>query len=214
MFFLGIDLSGPSNFIETALVAFDASIEGYLIYYKSLIGADDNDILYFENHLKLERNIVVGIDAPLSYNVGGGDRPSDSDLRRHIISAGLKSGSVMAPTMSRMVYLTLRGISIARLILAESEKTKIVEVHPSATMALRGAPINDVIEFKNNKKSRWNLLEWLEQQGLKNVANVEDPSDHYVAACACALAAWKWYQNKSIWIHPLEQPIHPFDYAC
>lgn len=214
MFFLGIDLSGPSNSKETALVAFNASKRGYLTYYKSLIGADDNDILYFTNHLKLEGNIVVGMDAPLSYNVGGGDRPSDSDLRRNIISAGLKSGSVMAPTMTRMVYLTLRGISIARLLLATCETIKIAEVHPSATMALRGAPVNDVIKFKNNEKSRWNLLVWLEQQGLKNVADVADPSDHYVAACACALAAWKWDQKKSVWIHPSEQPVHPFDYAC
>lgn len=214
MFFIGIDLSGPSNSKETALVAFDASKREYLFSHKSLLGADDNDILYFVNHLKLERNIVVGIDAPLSYNVGGGDRSSDSDLRRNIISAGLKSGSVMPPTINRMVYLTLRGISIARLLLATCEKTKIVEVHPSATMALRGAPINDLIDFKKNEKSRWNLLAWLEQQGLKNVANIKDPSDHYVAACASALAAWKWHQNKSVWIHPSEQPVHPFDYAC
>jgi len=149
MVFLGIDLSGPSNTRETALVAFNATKSEYLFRYKSLLGADDNDILYFVNHLKSDGNIVVGIDAPLSYNVGGGDRPSDADLRRKIISVGLKSGSVITPTMSRMVYLTLRGISTARLLLTTCEKMKIVEVHPGATMALRGAPINDVIEFIN-----------------------------------------------------------------
>ena len=214
MIYIGIDLSGPSNSKETAVVAFDSSKRGYLTAHKSMLGADDSDILYFANYLQVEGGIVVGIDAPLSYNIGGGDRPSDSDLRKNIVSAGLRPGSVMAPTMNRMVYLTLRGISIARLLLSTNEKTKIVEVHPSATMALRGAPINDVVEFKNSDKSRWKLLAWLEQQGLKKITNIKDPSDHYVAACASALAGWKWHQNKSVWLQPAEQPIHPFDYAC
>lgn len=214
MFFVGIDLSGPSNTKDTALAAFEDSQKGYLTIHKLLPGADDNDILYFANYLRLKGEAVVGIDAPLSYNVGGGDRASDSNLRKKIISAGLRSGSVMAPTMNRMVYLTLRGISIARLLLAVNEETKIVEIHPGATMALRGAPIDDVVEFKTNEKSRLRLLAWLEQQGLRHATNIENPSDHYLAACASALAAWKWHQNKSVWIHPAEQPVHPFDFAC
>ena len=214
MFFIGLDLSGPSNSLETALVAFKSSKKGFLSPGSVLLGADDNDILFSARRYKLEGNIVVGIDAPLSYNIGGGDRPSDSELRKKIILAGLKPGSVMPPTMTRMVYLTLRGISVARLLLADCENIKIVEVHPNAAMALRGAPINDLINYKKNEQSRCNLLKWLEQQGLKNIDNVSKPSDHYIAACACALAAWKWHQKKSVWIHRIEQPFHPFDYAC
>ena len=120
----------------------------------------------------------------------------------------------MAPTMTRMAYLTLRGISVARLLLAACEGIKIVEVHPVAAMALRGAPINDVIELKNCAKSRRNLLAWLSLQGLKNIADIENPNDDYVAACACALSAWKWNQKKTAWLYPAEQPVHPFDYAC
>ena len=214
MFFIGIDLSGPSNSKETALVAFDASKREYLTVHKSLLGADDNNILFFANDLQLEGDLVVGIDAPLSYNVGGGDRPSDNELRMKIVAAGLRSGSVMAPTMTRMVYLTLRGISLARLLLAANERTRVVEVHPGGAMALRGAPVDDVVKFKNNVKSRWNLLAWLQMQGMKKAANIKDPTDHYVAACAGALAAWKWQQNKSVWMHPAEPPVHPFDFAC
>ena len=214
MFFIGIDLSGPSNSKETAAVAFDARKREHLTARKSLLGADDNDILCFANSLREEGDIVVGIDAPLSYNIGGGDRPADSDLRRKIISAGLRPGSVMAPTMTRMVYLTLRGIAIARLLLAADEKTRIVEVHPGAALALRGAAINDVVQFKQKEKSRRNLLAWLEKQGLKKAANIKNPSDHYVAACASALAAWKWYHDKSLWLQPAKPPFHPFDYAC
>ena len=215
MIFIGMDLSGPSNYKETALVAFKESKTGYLALHKSLQGADDNDILNFTRSLlQLDKNIVVGIDAPLSYNDGGGDRVSDADLRKKIISTGLRSGSVMAPTMNRMVYLTLRGISIARLLLAINTTTRIVEVHPGAAMALRGSAINDVAGFKKNKKSRVRLLAWLEKQGLIHAADINDPSAHYVVACASALAAWKWHHNKSVWIHPAKQPLHPFDYVC
>lgn len=82
MFYIGLDLSGPSNIKETALVALKASKQGFLVSYKSLLGADDKDILYSIRRFKLEGDIGVGIDAPLSYNIGGGDRPSDSDLRK------------------------------------------------------------------------------------------------------------------------------------
>jgi predicted nuclease with RNAse H fold len=214
MFYFGLDLSGPSNSVETALVVFKSSQKGFLSTCAMSLGADDNDILYSTRRFKLEGDIVVGIDAPLSYNIGGGDRPSDSKLRENIISAGLKPGTVMPPTMTRMVYLTLRGISVARLLKADCENIKIVEVHPNAAMVLRGAPTNDVINYKKNEQSRCDLLKWLGQQGLENIENVSKPTDHYVAACACALAAWKWHQNKSVWIHRSEQPIHPFDYAC
>lgn len=214
MFFVGIDLSGPSNSTETAAAAFKASSKGYLTAYKYLQGADDKDICNFVNILLAEGDIVAGIDAPLSYNIGGGDRPADADLRNKIVTAGLRSGSVMTPTMTRMVYLTLRGISLARLLLALNEKIKIVEVHPGAVMALRGAPAEDAAAFKINMISRRKLLEWLEKQGLKKAGDIKNPSDHYVAACAAALAAWKWYQHKSVWIFEAEQPFHPFDYAC
>ena len=84
---------------------------------------------------------IVGIDAPLSYNPGGGDRQADTHLRKRIIEKRMHPGSVMVPTLTRMVYLTLRGISVSRFLDSPpNERIKIVEVHPSAAMALRGAP--------------------------------------------------------------------------
>jgi hypothetical protein len=64
MFYIGLDLSGPNNSKETALVAFKASKQGFLSSCKILLGADDNDILYSTRRFKLEGDIVVGIDAP------------------------------------------------------------------------------------------------------------------------------------------------------
>ena len=215
MFIVGMDLSGPSNSKETAIVCFEGSSKGDLTLKRALQGADDNDVLFLARALQLQGGeLIVGIDAPLSYNAGGGDRQSDAELRRTVISLGMRPGSVMVPTMNRMVYLTLRGISIARLLLAVHAGTRIVEVHPGASMALRGAPVDDVVAFKKDEKSRWRLLTWLEQQGMKKITNTMALSDHYVAACASALAAWKWQQNKAAWISPAESPLHPFDYAC
>ena len=104
MFYIGVDLSGPSNSQETAMVAFKASKRGFLSACQKLLGADDHDILFSIRRFQLESDIVVGLDAPLSYNIGGGDRPADSELRKKIVTAGLKPGSVMPPTMTRMAY--------------------------------------------------------------------------------------------------------------
>lgn len=214
MFFIGIDLSGPSNSRDTVLAAFRADTRKNLLPHGCLQGVDDIYIIDFIKNLGSDVGAVIGLDAPLSYNIGGGDRPGDRELRKRIIAAGLHPGSVMVPTMTRMVYLTLRGISLVRLLLSINKKIRIVEVHPGGAMALRGAPIADVIGFKQSMKSRRNLLKWLEKQGMHQDAAIKNPTDHYVAACAGALAAWKWSMNEASWLQAAEPPFHPFDFAC
>jgi predicted nuclease with RNAse H fold len=214
MTIVGIDLSGPSNSADTALFAFGQYGSG-LRLQRSIIGANDVDIFDLVAGLAGQSEVAVGIDAPLSYNIGGGDRPSDADLRRRAVAAGLHPGSVMVPTMTRMVYLTLRGVSVARSLLSiPTARLSIVEVHPGATMALRRAPIDAVRTYKKEKESRRRLLDWLGEQGLYLDATAEDPSDHYVAACAAALATWKWVEGESVWCYAAEPPFHPFAYAC
>jgi predicted nuclease with RNAse H fold len=215
MHIVGIDLSGPSNWADTALLAFDRYESGLRLQQEPIIGATDVMIYNLVAELADRSQVAVGIDAPLSYNIGGGDRPSDADLRRHTIAAGLHPGSVMVPTLTRMVYLTLRGMSVARsLLFIPATAVHIVEVHPGAAMALRGAPVDAVRTFKDSEESRRRLLDWLEEQGLDCIATEGDPSDHYVAACAAALAAWKWYEGESVWCYAASAPFHPFDYAC
>ena len=82
---------------------------------ESLVGANDHLILGRFRQWISEDEVVSGLDARLSYNIGGGDRPGDAALRAAIIAAGLRPGTVMAPTFSRMAYLTLRGITVSRL---------------------------------------------------------------------------------------------------
>jgi len=105
-YILGIDLSGPTNTADTACLAFQE--EGDTLHLTDLIrGAKDEDIYRLAAGLTTQGRLVVGLDAPLSYNPGGGDRPGDRALREKVAAAGLHPGSVMTPTMTRMAYLTL-----------------------------------------------------------------------------------------------------------
>lgn len=211
---VGIDLSGPRNFADTCLVSFEErGQEIHLIEVRE--GVDDDQILEAITSLGQTEPIAIGIDAPLSYNPTGGDRPADSELRRLVHAQGGRVG-IMPPTMIRMVYLTLRGLHLTRLL--ESIKPQydlgIVEVHPGACMTLRGADADDIRKFKTESFARERLLDWLETKGLKGIARAETVSDHYVAACAAALGAWQWSLGKSIWCFPADLPHHPYDFAC
>jgi len=209
---VGIDLSGPRNFADTCLVSFEEHNEEiHLIDVRD--GADDDQILEAISGLGQKERIIIGIDAPLSYNPIGGDRPSDSELRRLIHANGGGAG-IMPPTMIRMVYLTLRGLQMTRLLESLKYDLSIVETHPGACMILRGAEANDVRKFKADASVRKHLLDWLETKGLKGISSAETISDHYVAACAAALGAWQWSFGKSIWCFAANPPHHPYDFAC
>jgi predicted nuclease with RNAse H fold len=210
----GIDLSGPSNTKESTLVSFKAR-NNSLQMTTAIEGVTDLSIYDAITENPASVKVIVGIDAPLSYNPGGGDRKSDKDLRKHIIAKGMPSGSVMPPTFSRMAYLTLRGISVSRFLESyPNKKINIVEVHPSGALALRGAPVKSIRKMKTSAKAKQILLQWLENQGLNGIDLSSSVSDHYVAACAAALAAWKWHLGESVWVFKSEMPFHPYDFAC
>lgn len=210
---IGVDLSGPANFADTVLVAFENE-HHRLRMIRTIETATDRDIRDFVLSLPAGSGVTIGLDAPLSYNPGGGDRPSDAALRKAAVAAGLLAGSIMPPTLHRMIYLTVRGIAVARgLTLANGHHPTIVEVHPGAALALGGAPIVDVRQFSRESECRARLLNWLEEQGMQGVAR-DSTSSHYVAACAAALAAWKRADGKSAWLHAAEPPDHPFDYCA
>ncbi len=209
---IGIDLSGPTNTSETALAWFRVDGQG-LIYEGSRVGATDQQILDLVSNLG--GDLFFGLDAPLSYNPGGGDRPADQNLRQRLIDAGLVPGAVMTPTMTIMAYLTLRGISVSRFLMASNPNgTRIAEVHPGGSMVLRGADLETVRGMKTRLEARRTLLAWLDRQGLSGVAQIDPGTSHLVAACASALAAWKWSINRSVWITPASFPFHPYDFAC
>ncbi len=212
---IGIDLSGPSNTGNTSVVSFQKQGKA-LFLHEYISPGTDEAIFRLAKELSSSSDVVVGIDAPLSYNLGGGDRPADKKLRKRAIEFGMHPGSIMPPTMTRMVYLTVRGMAVARLLesIENTSTIKIVEVHPGAAMALRGAELEQVLGLKKDSSARQKLLEWLQWEGLKGITKERMPDDHYVAACASALAAWKWHSNESVWLERACPPYHPYDYAC
>lgn len=211
---LGIDLSGPRNIADSCVAIFRQ--DGATIrFVDSIPAAADLGILEAVSRLAAQGALIVGIDAPLSYNPGGGDRPSDAALRQLVHQRGGRIG-IMPPTMIRMVYLTLRGVSLARTIQMSQVQVgiRIVEVHPGAAMLLRGAASADLASVKKEARARLRLLDWLGDQGLNGIPRPDDVTDHFVMACAGSLAAWSWAAGSPSWCFPASPPLHPYDFAC
>lgn len=210
---IGIDLSGPRNTADTSLVIFEQE-ENVLHFLGTHENIGDIQILDLILEFGVSSRIVIGIDAPLSYNPGGGDRPSDKELRKIVHKIG--QVGVMPPTMMRMVYLTLRGINLTRGLEAfkPDYSVDIVEIHPGACLLLRGVSPTDVASFKHDPSARGRILEWLATVKLKNIPQSENASDHFIAACVAAYGAWQWALNKTVWLFPSSPPEHPYDFAC
>lgn len=207
---VGIDLSGPASEHNTGVVF--ASIEQDHLQFREEGSGTDRDIRSLVESLLRDSRVIVGIDAPLSYQPGGGQRDRDAALRRELIAAGLRPGAVMPPTLHRMVYLTLRGVVLSR-DLADAG-CDVVEVHPGGTLALRGAPIADVRDYSKVDECRGRLLDRFEGAGLEGVTMADPVSSHGVAACAAALAAWGWTRGETAWRADAEPPSHPFDFVA
>ncbi len=210
---LGVDLSGPTNTADTAAAWFEVGQDGLALAGHE-IGVGDERLVALARELAArDPALVVGLDAPLSYQPGGGDRAADRALRKRIVAAGMPPGSVMTPTMTRMAYLTLRGVTVARALAAAVPDARIVEAHPGAALVLRGAPVADVRAIKTHPAAVTRLVGWLGAQGLTGLSD-ELASDHELAACACALAAWRWSRGGAVWLAPASGVHHPYDFAC
>ena len=211
---IGVDLAGPCNVRDTAVVWLRE--EGGILELEGSEGSSEDATLFaLTRELAASGEVAVGLDAPLSYNPGGGDRPADASLRKIVTGAGLSSGSVMTPTMTRMAYLALRGVVVARgLEAVASANARIVEVHPGAAMVLRGAPAKLVRGLKWSRGARRELVGWLQDQGLRGLGAWRNPSAHTLAAAAAALAAWRWSCANPAWLWPASPPHHPYDLAC
>src|SRR5512140_603081 len=165
MHIIGIDLSGPRNVADTCAALFNAE-DSSLRFEQAIHEADDRSIYRLVSEAGKAGAVAVGLDAPLSYNAAGGYRPSDAELSRRVRVLG-RTG-IMAPMMTRMVYLTLHGIALSRTLetLRPQVDVRIVEVHPGAAMLLHGAPAADVAAFKSDEAARLRLFDWLDTMGL------------------------------------------------
>lgn len=215
MLAIGIDLSGPTNSADTCLVCLAATGAG-LTFHSAHAGLDDAQIADLAGALSARAALVVGLDAPLSYNPGGGDRPADRELRRLAVRHGMRPGSVMVPTLTRMAYLTLRGMGVARALefLGRDRRLAIVEVHPGAALVVREAVLPDVLALKQDAQARQRVLAWLRSRYIADLPTFVAPSDHLIMACASAIAAYDWQIGAARWVCAADPPLHPYAVAC
>jgi uncharacterized protein len=208
------DLSGPAGMANTGIAVFAAG-DGALNFVDQHCDGSDASIYSMVKALSRESSVIVGLDAPLSYEPGGGQRVRDAMLRREIVQRGLRPGSVMAPTAPRMVYLTLRGIALAQVLsaLQTENQVNVVEVHPGASLSFRDAPLDAILAFSTDEMAREVLLEWFPSLKMQGIRPPTPCSSHFVAACAGAVAAWDWHYGRSRWLARAEHPWHPYDFA-
>ena len=213
--FFGIDLSGPVNIIDTVISWFkyDRSKEKLnLIDYK--IGADDYFIFNIIKDLSINNDLFLAIDAPLSYNMNGGDRESDKSLREFLKKKNIKTSSVMTPTMTRMSYLTLRGISITRILETLKKKPKVIEVHPFVSLLINGANKEDIKNVKKNEKAKQNIFNFLKKRQISNLPVIVSKNDHFISSVIAAQIAYFYSKNQYQWRSKRKFPFHPYDFVC
>lgn len=217
MQYIGLDLSGPSNTKDTVLVHFEK--QGDKLYYEQHeTPVNDHALLTYVESIASRDSVTIGIDAPLSYEDGGGDRESDRSLRSFITELGMKGASIMPPTMMRMVYLSLRGIRITREIerLSTPYEIHLVEVHPGAALGARMENIDDVLYYKQDHSIRKRIRTWFDSQQMLGVPERMAEESHTIDACAAALAAWHWQDpdHEPAWLFRACPPLHPYEFCC
>ena len=108
------------------------------------------------------------------------------------------------------------SVAVARMLttLEGQHPVSVVEVDPGGAMALGGAPVHLFREMKGDPGARIRLRGWLQDQRMSRLPGEIHLNDHLLAAAACALAAWRWSEGESTWLHAADPPAHPFDFAC
>lgn len=210
---VGVDLSGPSNLEDTALAFGARGDDGWRVVDWQ-VGVSDLELATSlgENLEELGAgDPVVALDAPLSYAQGGGLRPSDVALREELEGRGLPVHSVMAPTMTRMAYLSLRGIAVARLLEREF-RADILEVHPTSVLYFRTDAPDLVSAMKDDPQVRRQLIDRLDLRETPNEAAAE--SDHLTAAIAALRAAADRVDGDEAWSFGAAPPAHPYPLVC
>lgn len=182
---LGIDLSGPANHADTCMAWRDQQGRIHLE-----CGCSDQAIVNWV--VAQPQPILVLIDAPLSYQDGGGYRPCDGQLRAWLNQAGFHRIGVMAPTMNKMVYLTLRGVSLAYQLRLKG--AQVMETHPGASLVLSGVDAQSVYNLKKEPQAKELILDRWQQQG--QYFTIHPTSDHQIMAIQALLTGERWLNQQ------------------
>jgi uncharacterized protein len=183
---MGIDLSGPANHADTCMAWRNA--KGQIQFE-----CDCSDEAIVNWVAVQPEPLLVLIDAPLSYQDGGGYRPCDGQLRAWLNQAGFHRLGVMAPTMTKMVYLTLRGISLAHQL--RQQGALVMETHPGASLVLSGVDTQSVYNLKKEQKAKDLILEhW---QKLGHHFTTSPSNDHQMMAIQALLTGERWLNQQA-----------------
>ncbi len=165
---IGIDLAGkPENPTGWALWE-NKVVKTSLIY-------TDKEILEGITHNK---PTIIAIDAPFGLPKRGILRKADKEMLR-------KGYRVFPPSLPAMRKLTLRAISLNKLIAEKGYRT--IEVHPTSTRKALGIPLKD-----------WGKIQTiLVQIGLEGDLAVRTLTSHEIDAITAALTAYLHVQNRT-----------------
>lgn len=189
---LGIDLSGPSNAQYTSLCLFSDST---ITLYNN---CNDQKITEILQQLPSDQAVFIAVDAPLSYQDGGGFRDIDRALRQHLNQQGFKKIGVMAPTMTRMAYLTLRGLRLKE-VCREFVQVQLFETHPGAALVCSGINYELVQKIKNEPQAIQRITKQLAARLPKNITLPKMASDHDLMALSAMLSAYNLSRNLPNW---------------
>lgn len=209
--FFGLDLSGPSNLGDTFIVHMQkgGSSPKFCAVEN---GLDDVGIVDWISSRANDRPFTIAIDAPLSYQPGGGLRKSDRSLREFVKMKGYNAG-IMPPTLTKMVYITLRGINLVRLIQSECPGATIIESHPGVTLQASGVDGDLIMKMKSQSKARNAIVDYLSTRIVDLIPEI-GMTDHGLAACGCAMAAEAFERGANYWFYDASPPQHPCIFAC
>ena len=187
--YVGIDLAGPANFADTCM-----AIE-WQGQFNIHCGCSDTDILEILAPYLGKTPVFIALDAPLTYQEGGGYRDVDRALRHHLNQQGFAKIGVMAPTMTKMVYLTLRGLRLKERFSAIPQTT-FFETHPGAALVLSGANYDTVCNIKASPQALATITDFLKQY-LAFAHPITQ--DHQAMAIAAMLSAKRAALGESLW---------------
>lgn len=193
--YIGIDLSGPSNTKDTALCCFESCFDGNQIILKSDLS--DAQIYEFLQQFDSSCGVFVAIDAPLTYNEGGGYRDVDRALRKALNDKGFNKLGVMAPTMTKMVYLTLRGMRL-REYCSQLLNVEIFETHPGGALVLDQVDYQDVLQVKTQPDAIQRI--WQNLTGrYPFIKSLQPPqNDHQLMATAAMLSVYRYGNQQAL----------------
>ena len=187
--YVGIDLAGPANFADTCVaIEWQGKVNIHC-------GCSDMDIVQILAPYLGKAAVFIALDAPLTYQEGGGYRDVDRALRQHLNQNGFPKIGVMAPTMTKMVYLTVRGLRLKEL-LGALPQTSLFETHPGASLLFSGADYDTVCTIKSDPQALATITRFLKQQ-----IAFEQPitQDHQAMAIAALLSAKRAALGQTYW---------------